>query len=180
MGYVKRNAVAGRSFESFAALEAHLDRWTRETADRRVHGTTGEAPMARFVRDEAAALRPLPDRGPFLARARAEPARRGRLRGGGRHERLLGAVASDRGARPRAGHREDRGDRPRRRRGRPSTPAPPAGTAASPSAPTSPGVAGAEGAAVRRITVGASAAPVAVPALLRPLAEYEALVGGGW
>ncbi|PIK73875.1 hypothetical protein CS379_05830, partial [Methylobacterium frigidaeris] len=30
VGYVKRNAVAGRSFASFAGLEAHLDAWTRE------------------------------------------------------------------------------------------------------------------------------------------------------
>ena len=28
VGYVKRNAVAGRSFASFAGLEAHLDAWT--------------------------------------------------------------------------------------------------------------------------------------------------------
>jgi transposase len=27
VGYVKRNAVAGRTFESFAALEAHLEAW---------------------------------------------------------------------------------------------------------------------------------------------------------
>ena len=66
VGYV-RGAVAGRSFESFEALEAHLARWTRETACVRVHGTTGEAPAVRFARDEARALRPLPDRGPFLA-----------------------------------------------------------------------------------------------------------------
>ena len=75
VGYVKGDAVAGRAFESFAALEAHLAEWTREIADQRVHGTTGETPMARFARDEAAALRPLPDRGPPLGRARAEPTR---------------------------------------------------------------------------------------------------------
>ena len=27
VGYVKRNAIAGRAFDSFAALEAHLDQW---------------------------------------------------------------------------------------------------------------------------------------------------------
>jgi hypothetical protein len=57
--YVKRNALAGRRFESFAALEAHLVEWMR-LADEREHGTTHETPMARFLRDEAAALRPLP------------------------------------------------------------------------------------------------------------------------
>jgi transposase len=65
VGYVKRNAVAGRGFASWAALEAHLDRWVREVADVRVHGTTGEAPAARFARDEAGALRPLGGRSPF-------------------------------------------------------------------------------------------------------------------
>src|SRR3546814_3757916 len=58
VGYVKRNAIAGRRFESWAAFEAHLARWSREIADRRIHGTTGEAPLVRFAR-EAAALRPL-------------------------------------------------------------------------------------------------------------------------
>ena len=65
VGYVKANAIAGRDFASWAALEAHLAHWTREVADRRVHGTIGEAPIERFHRDEAAALRPLPARPPF-------------------------------------------------------------------------------------------------------------------
>jgi transposase len=66
--YVKRNAVAGRAFESFAALEAHLVEWTRE-ADARIHGTTHEVPMVRFDRDEKQALRSLPSR-PLPARQR--------------------------------------------------------------------------------------------------------------
>lgn len=65
VGYVKSNAIAGHSFASWAALEAHLDWWMREIADRRIHGTTGEAPMARFVREEAAALRAIDGRPPF-------------------------------------------------------------------------------------------------------------------
>ena len=65
VGYVKRNAVAGHTFDSVAALEAHLAAWTREVADVRVHGTTGEAPLARFTRDEAPALQPLADRPSF-------------------------------------------------------------------------------------------------------------------
>ncbi|HEX4354505.1 MAG TPA: IS21 family transposase [Polyangiales bacterium] len=59
VGYAKHNALAGRRFESFAALEAHLVRWMAK-ADERVHGTTHEQPRVRFERDEAAALRPLP------------------------------------------------------------------------------------------------------------------------
>lgn len=53
VGYVKRNAIAGRSFPTWEAFEAHLDAWSREVADVRVHGTTGEAPIVRFQRDEA-------------------------------------------------------------------------------------------------------------------------------
>lgn len=59
VGYVKRNAIAGRAFDSFATLEAHLAQWMIE-ADRRVHGTTHEQPCVRFERAERAALQPLP------------------------------------------------------------------------------------------------------------------------
>ncbi len=62
--YVKENAVAGRGFDSLEALRAHLAWWQREIADRRLHGTTGEMPLARFER-EAGRLRPLADRPPF-------------------------------------------------------------------------------------------------------------------
>ena len=65
VGYVKRNAIAGHAFESWAALEVHLAWWMREIADVRVHGTTGEPPLVRFERDEAAALRPIAGRPPF-------------------------------------------------------------------------------------------------------------------
>jgi transposase len=67
VGYVKRNAIAGRCFPSWEALEAHLEAWTREIADVRVHGTTGEAPIERFRRAEAAALRPATGIPPFHA-----------------------------------------------------------------------------------------------------------------
>ena len=66
VGYVKRNAIAGHTFASLDALQAHLDRWVREVADVRVHGTTGEPPIERFERDERRALRPLPNKAPFL------------------------------------------------------------------------------------------------------------------
>lgn len=68
--YAKRNGLAGRAFDSFAALEQHLARWMAD-ADRRVHGTTHEVPLERFEREERAALRPLP--------ARPLPAREQRL-----------------------------------------------------------------------------------------------------
>ena len=64
VGYAKRNAIAGRRFESWAGMEAHLGWWQREVADRRRHGTTGETPIARFAR-EAECLHPGADRPPF-------------------------------------------------------------------------------------------------------------------
>jgi len=69
--YAKGNALAGRSFDSFAALEAHLADWMAR-ADQRVHGTTHEQPIVRFERDERHALRALP--------ANALPVRERRLR----------------------------------------------------------------------------------------------------
>lgn len=65
VGYVKRNAIAGHGFDSLEALHAHVARWMREIADTRMHGTTGEPPIARFER-EAAALKSLPAKAPFL------------------------------------------------------------------------------------------------------------------
>lgn len=65
VGYVKKNALAGRPFASWAALEAHLAQWQREVADVRRHGTTGEAPRSRFERDERSALAPLNGRPPY-------------------------------------------------------------------------------------------------------------------
>jgi transposase len=59
VGYVKRNAIAGLSFLSFAALDAHLAQWMLE-ADARIHGTTHERPRDRFERVEQATLRALP------------------------------------------------------------------------------------------------------------------------
>ena len=66
--YVKRNGLAARAFESFSALDAHLNEWM-VAADMREHGTTHERPTDRFERDERAALRPLPTR-PLVVRHR--------------------------------------------------------------------------------------------------------------
>src|SRR6185437_6639778 len=67
VGYVKKNAIAGRSFESWAGLEAHLAAWTRDIADQRVHGTTGEMPIERFRRAEGRALETVAGIPPFTA-----------------------------------------------------------------------------------------------------------------
>ena len=98
MGSVS-GAVASRGFGSLAALEAQPGRWTREMAGVRVHGATGEAPMVRFARDEAAALRPLPDRRSFDAGGRGDRLGRrgGGARGGGgpRHGRGVPSEAHE-------------------------------------------------------------------------------------
>jgi transposase len=65
VGYVKKNAIAGHRFESWEAFEAHLARWERDVANVRIHGTTGEAPIVRFERDEAHRLKPLGGRPAF-------------------------------------------------------------------------------------------------------------------
>jgi hypothetical protein len=65
VGYVKKNTIAGRRFESWSALEAHLEARVRDVADRRVHGTTGEVPIERFQRAEAGVLRPIASVPPF-------------------------------------------------------------------------------------------------------------------
>ena len=67
MAYVKKNAIAGREFSGWAEFVAHLVRWTREVADLRVHGTTCEVPLERFLRSEAQALQPLEAKPSFLA-----------------------------------------------------------------------------------------------------------------
>lgn len=64
--YVRRNALAGRTFRDAAEANAHLIQWILGTAGTREHGTTHEAPLARFA-VERGALQSLPE-------ARYEPA----------------------------------------------------------------------------------------------------------
>ena len=65
VGYVKRNAIAGREFASWGELEGHLELWMREVADRRIHGTTEERPIDRFER-EREHLSPIAGRPSFV------------------------------------------------------------------------------------------------------------------
>lgn len=176
VGYVKRNAVAGRRFETWSAFESHLAAWCRDVADQRVHGTTGELPAARFAR-EAPALRPLGARAPFgqlrdlVRRVQADcavdvdtnsysvPWRligetvQVTLCAGRVVIRHAGDIVANHAACP--GRRQRIIDRTH-----------------------FAGVAGTDG-LVRRIL---PPTPPALPAasLLRPLAEYEIAAGGGW
>lgn len=179
VGYVKHNAIAGHGFASWAALEGHLAWWTREVADLHEHGTTGEPPLKRFHRDEAAALRPLDGRPPF--RQLRELMRRvqtdcsieldtnsysvpWRLIGETVQVMVAGGRVSIRhGGREVAAHDETSG-----RRQRVSDPIHLAGIGRP--QPAEPAAAG-----------GEPEPPLAAASeLLRPLAEYEQAIGGGW
>jgi transposase len=173
--YVKRNALAGHSFDSWAAMEAHLVRWMREVAEVRRHGTTEEAPRIRFDRDEAGALRPLNGRPPFqqvreLVRVVGSECTveldtnsysvPWRLIG--QHVVVIasgGRVAIRHDGTEVAAHAEVAG-----RRQRVIEPSHYHGT---------PGLA-------QPTRLPDPAAVMPPPALLRPLAEYEQAIGGGW
>ena len=76
IGYVRQGFFYGRSFLNDADLNAQSLSWLTQTANRRVHRTTAEAPHLRFERDERALLRPLAAR-PYrsLVVATAQPDR---------------------------------------------------------------------------------------------------------
>lgn len=180
VGYVKKNAIAGRAFETWEAFEAHLAQWEREIANVRVHGTTGEAPIERFQRDEAHRLKPLNDRPPFgtlreLTRVVGNDCAvevdtnnysvPWRLIG----ERVAVIVAAGEirirhGVREVAVHKQVDGRRQR-----------------VIDRAHLDGVAGGAGAVCRReVVVPPPPLSSPPPALLRPLAEYEAAIGGSF
>ena len=177
VGYVKKNAIAGRRFASWSALEAHLEEWTREIADERVHGTTGEVPIERFRRAEAAALRPIAGVPPFEAarelvrRVQADCAIEvdgnaysvpWRLIGESVRVVVVGNLL-------RVSHAGREIAVHERRLGRRQRVVDPAHFA---------GVVGFRSKVASAVAAEGIAAPDA--ALLRPLLEYERLVGGGW
>jgi transposase len=179
VGYVKRNAIAGRSFATWSAMEAHLEAWTREIADARVHGTTGETPRERFERDEAAALDSPTGTPPFIT-ARELLRRVGadcaievdgnaysvpwRLIG----ERVRVTVGSGSVRVLHAGHEVAVHAELKGRHGR------------STDDQHLTGIAGTPGRPIRLVNQVDTLAPQAPSALLRPLAEYEAAIGGGF
>ncbi|WP_246413466.1 Mu transposase domain-containing protein [Methylobacterium brachythecii] len=173
---MKKNAIAGRRFESWAAMEAHLDAWTRDVADLCVHGTTGDAPRHRFDRDEVHALRSLAGLPPFMTArdlVRCVGADCAVAIDGNAYSvpwRLIGArvrvtVGSElirvhHGGREVAVHAELKG-----RHGR---------------VVDDRHLAGLVGSRERPIKVVPSPSLPAISALLRPLAEYEAVAGGSF
>ncbi len=160
------------AFKHWPAL-SNLDRWTREIADQREHGTTGVAPAERFAA-EAGTPRPLAGRAPFgqlrdlVRKVQADcaidldansysvPWRRI-----GESVRVVvpaGRVIIRHAGRVVADHSQCQGRRQR-----------------VVDRAHFVGVAGAEGPVRTAAPVG-----IAPSALLRPRAEYEAVVGGGW
>jgi transposase len=59
IGYVRQGFFYGRSFLNDADLNVQALSWLAQTANLRLHRTTGEAPRLRFERDERARLRSL-------------------------------------------------------------------------------------------------------------------------
>ena len=177
--YVKKNAVAGRTFATWAAFEAHLAAWTRDIADTRIHGTTGEPPIERFQREEATALKSVAGIPPFHAarelirvvqsdccveidtNAYSVP-----WRLIGDSVRVLvtaDAVRVNHAGREVAVHERRTGKRERAREASHFD--------------------GVSGFSARVQPASADVLPIAMPppdALLRPLAEYEALAGGAF
>ncbi|MGH9238553.1 MAG: Mu transposase domain-containing protein [Vicinamibacterales bacterium] len=58
-GYVKGNALKGRTFDSLDAHNAFLRHWNRAVARLRIHGTTRRQVWTHFVEVEQRALQPL-------------------------------------------------------------------------------------------------------------------------
>jgi transposase len=59
--YLKNNALKGRRFESIAAINAFLLDWEKNTADKRIHGTTRKQVGSHFEQEEKAHLKALPN-----------------------------------------------------------------------------------------------------------------------
>lgn len=59
--YVQENGLKGRTFETLAAQNEHLQQWEANVADTRIHGTTRQHVGRVFRQVEQAALLPLPE-----------------------------------------------------------------------------------------------------------------------
>ena len=58
--YVKDNCFKGRDFDDADAASLFLSSWLSDTANRRIHGTTGWIPEEKFLACEKKSLLPLP------------------------------------------------------------------------------------------------------------------------
>lgn len=62
IGYVKNNALKGRTFSTLAEQNRHLLHWEAHIADTRIHGTTRKQVKQVFEDVERPVLQPLPDK----------------------------------------------------------------------------------------------------------------------
>lgn len=60
VGYIKKAFVAGRELKHVPALGEALQNWLAESANTRIHGTTGKIPADVFAKEEQPVLQPLP------------------------------------------------------------------------------------------------------------------------
>jgi transposase len=65
--YVKANFFPLREFRSLGDANRQLQAWVMGTAGNRIHGTTHEKPLTRFIETERHLLQSLPDSPPELA-----------------------------------------------------------------------------------------------------------------
>jgi transposase len=80
IGYVKGNALKGRTFASLDAQNQHLAHWESSVADCRIHGTTRQQVGRVFEDVERTALKPLPtERFPFFQEAQRQVNRDGHI-----------------------------------------------------------------------------------------------------
>jgi len=80
VGYVKGNALKGRTFESLAAQNEYLEQWETSVADTRIHGTTKQHVRKVFDEIERPALQPLPkERFPFYEEGKRKVSRDGHI-----------------------------------------------------------------------------------------------------
>lgn len=150
----------------------------REIADVRDHGTTGEPPIVRFTRDEAAALEPLDGRPPFrqirelIRRVHADCAVEVDTNAYSVPWRLIGesVQVTLSAGRVRIHHAGQRVADHAETDGRHRRVVDPAHFA---------GVAG-HGKPVLHLVAPPDQEPIPEPELLRPLTEYERLAGGRW
>ena len=80
VGYVQSNALRGRTFVSLQAQNDHLQRWEKNVADTRIHGTTKRHVGQLFEAVERAALGPLPSElFPFFEEGKRKVSRDGHI-----------------------------------------------------------------------------------------------------
>jgi transposase len=80
IGYVKDNALKGRTFSSLEEQNRHLQSWEEQIADKRLHGTTRQQVGQVFADAERPALRPLPaERFAFFHEAQRSVSRDGHV-----------------------------------------------------------------------------------------------------